>query len=50
MQCNNTRIVLLHCTFPTAETAETAACGGGASPSPAPPPEPERITYRVTVR
>ncbi|MFF1544011.1 protease inhibitor I42 family protein [Streptomyces sp. NPDC058291] len=43
----STRIVLLHCTFPT---AETAACGGGASPSPTPPPEPERITYRVTVR
>ncbi|MEH0471002.1 protease inhibitor I42 family protein [Streptomyces sp. B21-097] len=45
----STRIVLLHCTFPT---ARTAACGGGASPSPSstPPPEPERITYRVTVR
>ncbi|MGQ4399022.1 protease inhibitor I42 family protein [Streptomyces hayashii] len=45
----STRIVLLHCTFPT---ARTAACGGGASPSSpsTPPPEPERITYRVTVR
>ncbi|MFF1439809.1 protease inhibitor I42 family protein [Streptomyces sp. NPDC058295] len=45
----STRIVLLHCTFPT---AETAACGGAASPSPSPSPtaEPERVTYGVTVR
>lgn len=45
----STRIVLLHCTFPT---AETAACGGGAGPSPIPSPttEPERVTYRVDVR
>ncbi|KQX83196.1 hypothetical protein ASD48_08350 [Streptomyces sp. Root1310] len=45
----STRIVLLHCTFPT---AGTAACGGGAGPSPTPTPttEPERVTYRVDVR
>ncbi|MFD9430391.1 protease inhibitor I42 family protein [Streptomyces sp. NPDC060002] len=47
----STRIVLLHCTFPT---AQTAACGGGASPTPSPSPtpttEPERVTYRVDVR
>lgn len=53
----STRIVLLHCTFPT---AQAAACGGGASASlpPSPPPsptptpttEPERVTYRVDVR
>ncbi|WP_327183623.1 protease inhibitor I42 family protein [Streptomyces sp. NBC_01334] len=43
----STRIVLLHCTFPT---AQTAACGGGAGPSPTPTTEPERVTYRVDVR
>lgn len=50
----STRIVLLHCTFPT---ADAKACGGGgasaapstASPSPSTPPEPERVTYTVTV-
>ncbi|MER5196942.1 protease inhibitor I42 family protein [Streptomyces sp. NPDC002755] len=44
----STRIVLLHCTFPT---ARTAACGGaGPSPTPTPTTEPERVTYRVDVR
>ncbi|MET7650583.1 MULTISPECIES: protease inhibitor I42 family protein [unclassified Streptomyces] len=45
----DTRIVLLHCTFPT---AGTAACGGGGGPSPTSTPtaEPERVTYRVEVR
>lgn len=45
----STRIVLLHCTFPT---AGAAACGGGGAAggaSPTPTAEPERVTYTVTV-
>ena len=46
----NTRIVLLHCTVPTAETTACGGGGGGGGASPTPTAEPERVTYAVTVR